>query len=72
MLDHDDALHQIGSGHPPQDFVHPGDDVSLAPVAVSEQDQARTTVLHKGEQARIIQIRGNDRSMILFGARYDD
>jgi hypothetical protein len=40
VIDHDDALDQIGRSHPLQNFAHPGDDCGVAPIAIPKQDQA--------------------------------
>src|SRR5712692_5524856 len=67
----DDALRNIGRCQCPQDVAHARGYIGLAPVTVAEQDKARVGDACEREEARIVEIGGDDRPRLLFRTGHD-
>jgi len=59
-LDHDDRVGKVPFGDSLESDLKAVNGFLLAPVAAAEKDQARTIGLGHGQQARVIEIGGDD------------
>src|SRR3954454_10314289 len=72
MVHHEDAAGDVGFSHCCKNVGHPCDHGSVAPIALAKQDDAWLRSFSEREQARIVEIDGNDRSSLLLRACHDD
>ena len=68
---HENASGEIVRRQRLQNLAHARDHVGIAPVAVAEQDQAWVARLRQREQARIVEISGDDGPPLLLRASQD-
>lgn len=65
-IHHDNALCYVHLGERSQDLAHALDHIDLAPISFAKEDQARIGGSRKCQQARIVEVSGNNSSVIGF------
>src|SRR5215469_16802649 len=70
-IDNQNALRDVGVAEGSEDFAHPEDHVSFAPITAAEKDHTRLHCSRKREQPRVIQI-GRDYCPAILNGSCED